>query len=59
MDLVVGGIALILWILVMVPAAFICFGPSDATATLDRLPDNVAQLPRPGSRSDDDDALAA
>ncbi len=58
MDLVVGGIALILWILVMVPAAFICFGPSDPAASLDRFPDNVAQLPRPEPRTDDD-ALAA
>lgn len=54
MDLIVGGIALVVWLLLMVPAAFICFAPSDPTATSDRLPATLAQLPRPEPRSDDD-----
>ena len=54
MDLFIGGIALVVWLLVMVPAAFVCFGSSDPTTTLDRLPDNLTQLPRPEPRTDDD-----
>jgi len=54
MDLFIGAIALVVWLLVMVPAAFICFGPSDPTAVPDRLPDNLAQLPRPEPTTHDD-----
>ena len=52
MDLVVGSIAVVVWLLVMVPAAFLCFGSSDPTAA-DSVLDNVTQLPRNESRSDD------
>ncbi len=54
MDMVIGGIALVVWLLIMVPAAFICFGPSDPTAAPDRRPTNLAQLPRAEPRADDD-----
>lgn len=53
MDLVLGSIAVVIWLLVMVPAAFICFGSSDPTAAPDSVLDNVTQLPRTESRSDD------
>ena len=53
MDLVLGTIAVVVWLLVMVPAAFICFGSSDPTAAADSVLDNVTQLPRNESRSDE------
>lgn len=55
METLIGGIALTIWLLLMIPAALICFAPGDPTAaTLDRVPDNLAQLPRPESINDED-----
>ena len=53
MDLVLSSIAIVVWLLVMVPAAFICFGSSDPTAASETVLDNVTQLPRTESRTDD------
>ena len=53
MDLVLGSIAVVVWLLIMVPAAFICFSSSDPTAVPDIVIDNVTQLPRNETRSDD------
>jgi hypothetical protein len=58
MDLVLGSIAVIVWLLVMVPAAFVCFGSSDPTAASDAVLDNVTQLPRTEPRADDDRVAA-
>lgn len=53
MDLVLGSIAVVVWLLVMVPAAFICFGSSDPTAASETVLDNVTKLPRNESHTDD------
>jgi len=53
MDLVLGSIAVVVWLLIMVPAAFVCFSSSDPTAASEIVLDNVTQLPRNESRSDD------
>ncbi len=53
MDLVLGSIAVVVWLLIMVPAAFVCFGSSDPTAVSDIALDNVTQLPRNESHADD------
>ena len=53
MDLVVGSIAVVVWLLIMVPAAFVGFSSSDPTAVSESVLDNVTQLPRNESRSDD------
>nr|ALS91328.1 MetaGeneMark_Unknown Function [uncultured bacterium] len=53
MDLVLGSIAVVVWLLVMVPAAFVCFSSSDPTAAPETILDNVTQMPRSESRSDE------
>ncbi len=53
MDLVLGSIAVVVWLLIMVPAAFVCFSSSDPTTASETVIDNVTQLPRNESRSDD------
>lgn len=53
MDLVLGVIAVVVWLLVMVPAAFVCFGSPDPTGASDVVLDNVTQLPRNETRPED------
>nr|ALS91505.1 MetaGeneMark_Unknown Function [uncultured bacterium] len=53
MDLVLGSIAVVVWLLVMVPAAFICFSSSDPASASEIALDNVTQMPRSESRSDE------
>lgn len=58
MDMVVGSIAVIVWLVVMVPAAFVFLGSSDpdtadALSATAATPDNLTQLPRAETRTDD------
>nr|ALS89828.1 MetaGeneMark_Unknown Function [uncultured bacterium] len=56
-HVLVGGIALAVWLVLMIPAALIFFAGGDPTiADLTQLPagrDNVTQLPRPDHLTDD------